>query len=61
MNLGWSQKKITLFFYAVTISIAVIALNSQAQIKLVAILLITALMIVTLVFVNKKLEMQKIK
>jgi UDP-GlcNAc:undecaprenyl-phosphate/decaprenyl-phosphate GlcNAc-1-phosphate transferase len=56
MKLGWSQRKITLFFYAVTILIAAIALNTRAIGKLITIILVSFVMVATLAIVEQKLK-----
>ena len=55
MNIGWSQRKITVFFYASTILISLIALNTKALGKMVAIILIFGIMLVFFSVINKKL------
>ncbi len=58
MKLGWSQKKIALFFYAITIIIAVVALNTRAMGKSITIILVMAIMIGVILIVNKKMAAQ---
>lgn len=55
LELGWSQRKITLFFYTVTILIAVIALNTRAIGKLVTIALVAVIMTGALIVINRKI------
>jgi UDP-GlcNAc:undecaprenyl-phosphate/decaprenyl-phosphate GlcNAc-1-phosphate transferase len=56
IKLGWSQKKVALFFYAVTIIIAAIALNTRAIGKLVTIMLVIFVMVVALMIVDQKIK-----
>jgi UDP-GlcNAc:undecaprenyl-phosphate GlcNAc-1-phosphate transferase len=56
MELGWPQQKIALFFYSVTLSIAIIALNTRAIGKMVTLVLVVIIMVSTLLFINKKLK-----
>lgn len=60
MELGWSQKKIALFFCLVTFLIALIALNTRATGKLISIALVIIVMTVVLFIVNKKISIKKI-
>ncbi len=59
MEIGWSQKKIAFFFYAITLSVAFIALNTRAMGKFVALGMVTVLMLATLIFVNQKIRVMK--
>lgn len=59
LELGWSQNKITMFFYVVTGLIAVIALNTRAIGKLVTIILVAVIMVATLAIINKKISVNK--
>lgn len=54
MEMGWSQKKISLFFYAVTILIAFVALNTRAIGKIITILLIILIMLISFLWLRKK-------
>lgn len=56
MELGWTQSKICLFFYTVTFLIAMVALNTRAVGKLITIALVGAIMITSLIIINKKLS-----
>lgn len=60
MEIGWSQNKIILFFYSVTICIAIIAVNTRAIGKLITLILVAILMVSTLIFVNKKLSVKNV-
>jgi UDP-GlcNAc:undecaprenyl-phosphate GlcNAc-1-phosphate transferase len=44
LDMGWSQRKISLFFYSITVSIALIALNigASGKVALVALLILVA-------------------
>ncbi|MCK9379215.1 MAG: undecaprenyl/decaprenyl-phosphate alpha-N-acetylglucosaminyl 1-phosphate transferase [Candidatus Moranbacteria bacterium] len=55
MKLGWSQKKIAILFYVITGIIVVIALNTRALGKMVAILMVFALSLIMMFFVDKQL------
>ncbi|KKU55674.1 MAG: Glycosyl transferase family 4 [Candidatus Moranbacteria bacterium GW2011_GWE1_49_15] len=61
LELGWSQKKICLFFYAVTFVISLIALNTRAIGKFVTILLAAAVMASLLYVINRKVYSVKSK
>jgi len=54
MELGWSQKKIALYFYSFTIVIALVALNTKAIGKALALIIIAFLMIVFFIWINQK-------
>jgi UDP-GlcNAc:undecaprenyl-phosphate GlcNAc-1-phosphate transferase len=55
LELGWSQRKIALHFYAVTILIAIVALNTRAIGKSITLGVTIIIMVTALVFINKKL------
>ncbi len=55
MELGWTQRKITLFFYAVTFLIAAVALNTRTIGKLITIFSVGIIMVMALTIINKKL------
>ncbi|GBE16792.1 putative undecaprenyl-phosphate N-acetylglucosaminyl 1-phosphate transferase [bacterium BMS3Abin15] len=61
MKLGWSQKKIALFFYVITILIAIVALNTRAMGKSITIILVVAIMIGVILVVNKKIAAKEQK
>lgn len=54
-ELGWSPRKIAGFFYLITAIMAAIALNTSTSGKLAAIASVTVLVLMFLVYVNKKL------
>jgi len=56
LEIGWSPKRIVLFLYAVTFSIAIVAVNTRAIGKMITLALVVVIMISTLIFVNKKLR-----
>lgn len=60
MNLGWSQRKIAMHYYAVTIIIAIVALNTRVIGKSITLLLAVAIMAVSIFFINKKLAQKTI-
>ncbi len=53
MRLGWSQRKITLFFYAVAGVIALIALNTRAIGKIITIFLVTIIALSALFVIGR--------
>lgn len=55
LELGWSQKKITLYYYAITAIITIIALNTRAVGKSLAFAGIFIIAVSVLLFINKKL------
>lgn len=59
MKLGWSQRKIALSFYATTLLIAVIALNTRAVGKSITLMLAFAAMIGVSLWINKKISEQE--
>jgi UDP-GlcNAc:undecaprenyl-phosphate GlcNAc-1-phosphate transferase len=56
MELGWSQRKISLLFYFVTMLIAIIALNTRAIGKLITVILVIIIMIIVFLAINKKIN-----
>lgn len=56
LELGWSQRKINAYFYAVTIAIAVVALNTRATGKIVTLMATTFIMLVALIVIDKKIK-----
>jgi len=59
LDLGWSQKKIALFFFSVTVFIALIAVNTRAMGKIITMALVAIIMLSVLVFLNRKLAQMK--
>jgi UDP-GlcNAc:undecaprenyl-phosphate GlcNAc-1-phosphate transferase len=59
MGLGWSERRITWFFFSVTALIALIALNTQALGKLLAIFLVLCVLFFLLFFVDYKTRTKK--
>ena len=59
MELGWSQKKIVGSYWTVTIMVAIVALNTRAIGKGVALITVAVIMSGILVFVNKKIALLK--
>lgn len=57
-ELGWSQVKISLFFYGVTVLIALIALNTRAIGKIISFILILIIMLIVLIYLNKKTSLK---
>jgi UDP-GlcNAc:undecaprenyl-phosphate GlcNAc-1-phosphate transferase len=60
-ELGWSQVRITLFFYAVTLAIAVVALNTRSLGKFVTIVLVTAIALAVFLWVERKIKLERIR
>jgi UDP-GlcNAc:undecaprenyl-phosphate GlcNAc-1-phosphate transferase len=56
MELGWSQRKICLFYYLITLFIAVVALNTKAVGKIAAFVLIGIVMLAVLFIVSRKIK-----
>lgn len=56
MELGWSQKKIVLAYWAITAVIAFIALNTRIIGKSVTLALVAVIMVVVLLWINKKIS-----
>lgn len=59
LELGWSERHIAWFFFGVTALIALIALNTQALGKFVAILLVLSVLFAILFFVDYKTKTKK--
>jgi UDP-GlcNAc:undecaprenyl-phosphate GlcNAc-1-phosphate transferase len=60
LEIGWSQKKVALFFYIITISIAVVAINTRAIGKIVTFILAVIIMILTIIYASRKLNSNRI-
>ena len=60
LALGWSQRRVALFFYTLTGGIAFIALNTRAIGKSVTILTVGLLMIFVLVYTERKVQEKKV-
>ena len=54
LEIGWSPKKIALFFYGVTFLIAIVAVNTRVMGKIITLVLAVAIMVATLIFVGKR-------
>jgi UDP-GlcNAc:undecaprenyl-phosphate GlcNAc-1-phosphate transferase len=59
MSLGWSQRKIVLHYYAVTATIAFVALNTRVIGKSITLLATVIIMAGAIIFINKKLDQKK--
>jgi UDP-GlcNAc:undecaprenyl-phosphate GlcNAc-1-phosphate transferase len=59
LDLGWTQRRITLFFCLITICISLIAINTRAIGKIVTMALVVAVMLAFFVFLNRKLAQIK--
>lgn len=55
MELGWSQRKIALYFYSITIMLAIVALNTRVIGKSITLVATVVIMTGALVFINRKL------
>ncbi len=60
LELGWSQRRIALSFYATTGLIAVVALNTRALGKSITLILFAVLMLLFLITISKVISGQKI-
>lgn len=60
MELGWSQRKIALYYYVVTLIIAIVALNTRVIGKSITLLATIIIMTSALFFINKKLAQKKL-
>lgn len=54
MNIGWSQIKINMFFYGVTVVVAAIALNIRGLGKILMLAFLVLAMLLFYLFINKK-------
>lgn len=59
MELGWSQRKISLSLYGVTILIAIIAFKTKLESKMIAIIVIALVISLWFILINKKLRLIK--
>lgn len=59
LELGWSQKKITLYYYAVTVLISIVALNTRVIGKSITLAVAVLIMVGALAFVERKLKQKK--
>lgn len=55
MELGWSQKRIVLIYWLIMATISIVALNTRAIGKGITMLLVTIVMILVLILINKKI------
>ncbi|NTW27367.1 MAG: undecaprenyl/decaprenyl-phosphate alpha-N-acetylglucosaminyl 1-phosphate transferase [Candidatus Moranbacteria bacterium] len=60
LELGWSVKRICLFYYVITILVALVSLNTGALGKAVTFVLISLIMVSTFVFISKKIETKEL-
>lgn len=59
LELGWSQRKIALYYYSITAMIAIVALNTRIIGKSITLISAFVIMAVALIFINKKLDEKK--
>ncbi|MDO8241269.1 MAG: MraY family glycosyltransferase [Candidatus Moranbacteria bacterium] len=59
LELGWSQRKIALYYYSVTAMIAIVALNTRMIGKSITLIATVVIMAIALIFINKKLDEKK--
>lgn len=59
MELGWSQRKINAVFFAITILIAIVALNTRALGKGIALAVVLIIMALSFVYMERKLKRNK--
>lgn len=56
LNLGWSQRKICIFYYAVTLLIAIIALNTRAMGKIMTFVIFSFVLVSISFIIRSKLN-----
>jgi UDP-GlcNAc:undecaprenyl-phosphate GlcNAc-1-phosphate transferase len=56
LELGWSQKKINIFFYIITLAVAAIALNTRFIGKSITFFLVAVIMAVALLSIKNKIK-----
>ena len=56
LELGWSEKKISIFFYSITLIILMISLNTRTIGKTISIVLVFLIMVAYIIFVNNRLS-----
>jgi len=61
LELGWSQRKIIIFFYSVTLGISIVALRTRAMGKMITLILVVFIMFLALTFISKKLKIGSLK
>lgn len=59
LRLGWSQTKIALFFYAITLGMAMLALNTRSMGKMISILVALMFVLGIMAATNKKIATVK--
>jgi UDP-GlcNAc:undecaprenyl-phosphate/decaprenyl-phosphate GlcNAc-1-phosphate transferase len=59
LGLGWSQKKTAFYFYAITILISIVALNTRFIGKTITLLGAAIIMAMSLVIINRKIKQTK--
>lgn len=58
-EIGWSPRLICLFFYVVTIAVAIVALNTRAIGKAMTIVLAAVIMVIFVYYVNRRINLEK--
>jgi len=61
MKIGWSQRKIALFYYSVTIVIAIVALNTRAVGKIITLGASFLIMAIVFVSIDRKISKKEIQ
>jgi UDP-GlcNAc:undecaprenyl-phosphate GlcNAc-1-phosphate transferase len=56
LDLGWSQRKINLLFFTITILISIVALNTRALGKILTLAVVAIIMLFSFVFIKRKLD-----
>ncbi|MFH0969657.1 MAG: MraY family glycosyltransferase [Patescibacteria group bacterium] len=56
LELGWTPQKIAMLFYGTTICIAAVAVNTRALGKTITFASVSIIMVLTLIYINKKLK-----
>lgn len=59
LELGWSQKKVAIYFYGITILVSIVALNTRFIGKTITLLAAAAILAISLVVINKKIKKTK--
>lgn len=61
LEIGWSQRKICFFYYAITAGVAFVALNTKSLNKIIFLLLVTTLIIGFLFLLGRRIRSQNKK
>jgi UDP-GlcNAc:undecaprenyl-phosphate/decaprenyl-phosphate GlcNAc-1-phosphate transferase len=58
LGLGWSQRKTVIYFYAITVLISVIALNTKVIGKTITLFTAVFILVIALAYISKKIKNQ---